>query len=320
VLALIAIAGATASAEPAAKPKDKQQPITELTDDPVLGKANRVEGEEVKGFVAFTFDDGPDPRTTPAVLDALEKYDVPATFFVISQRLLGKLGEASRGVLARELTEGFTVGNHSFSHPNLKAADAKTLDKEIDLAIRVLAKEMERPVGMFRPPYGALNGAGRMRLKRYGVTEVIWSIDTLDWRAHDAKKLRKKVITMITKQNGGIVLMHDVKPITAQIIGDVLDDLEAENCRRLDAKEEPILPVSIHYFLRNGKDPRPVPDAVRKRTEDYRKKLPERCAKRVPKTAEPTKPATAQKSFGDLGKSDLATKQCYDNPLAKGCR
>jgi peptidoglycan/xylan/chitin deacetylase (PgdA/CDA1 family) len=259
--------------------------LTSLTDDPVLGKSPlRVEGEELHGVVAFTFDDGPNPETTPAVIDALEKYDIPATFFIVTQRLSG---EKSRDVLAKELADGFTVGSHSVTHKNLKNATGDTITKEIDASFRTLAKWANRPIGLFRPPYGALSGAGRQRLKQLNVTEVIWSIDTLDWKAHDAAKLRAKVLKMILAQNGGIVLMHDVKPITAKIIGDVLDDLEAENCRRLEAKQEPIWPVSLHYFIKDNKTtPRAIPDAVQKRTAAYKAALPGRCAKRTVKTAD----------------------------------
>jgi peptidoglycan/xylan/chitin deacetylase (PgdA/CDA1 family) len=262
---------------------DDPAPLTSLTDDPVLGKSPlRVEGEEVHGLVAFTFDDGPSPKTSPDVIDALEKYDIPATFFIVTQRLGG---EKSRAVLARELAEGFTVGSHSVTHKNLKNATGDVITKEIDASFRTLAKWANHPIGLFRPPYGALSGAGRHRLSQLGVTEVIWSIDTLDWKAHDADRLRKKVLKMILDQNGGIVLMHDIRPITAKIIADVFDDLEAENCRRLAAKQEPIWPVSLHYFIKNDKKTlRPVPDAVAKRTADYKAKFPDRCAKRT-KTA-----------------------------------
>jgi hypothetical protein len=148
---------------------------------------------------------------------------------------------------------------------------------------------------MFRPPYGSLSPAGRVWLKKLGLTEVLWSVDTLDWKAHDPERLRKKVISMIKHDEGGIVLMHDVKPITARIIAEVLDDLEAENCARLAANREPIWPVSLHYFLRdgragrNGREGRPsreLPAAVKQRTEAYKAALPERCAKRPP-AAEP---------------------------------
>jgi peptidoglycan/xylan/chitin deacetylase (PgdA/CDA1 family) len=302
------------------------------TDDPLLGKAARVNGDEAHGVVAFTFDDGPNPETTPAVIDALEKYDVPATFFIVTSRIVGKHGEKSREVLARELADGFLVGDHSSTHPNLKTAVGSELDKEIDASIRTLAKEANRPVGLFRPPYGALSGAGRMRLKKLGVTEVIWSVDTLDWKAHDADRLRKKVLKMIVHDNGGIVLMHDVKPITAKIIADVLDDLEAENCARLAASKDPIIPVSIHYFLRDGKTPRAIPDAVQKRTEAYKAALPGRCAKRPAKTADLSAGCAENPSaVGCKKASDAAPKRekdggviedstCLNNPLAKGCQ
>ena len=173
--------------------------ILTLTDDPILGKAHAIAGEEHPGLVAFTFDDGPNPDTSPTVIDALDKYDIPATFFIVTQNIAGKSkhAEASRAVLARELASGFTIGSHSVTHPNLKTAEGDTLDREIDASIKTLAMTAHRPIGLFRPPYGSLSGAGRMRLKKLGLTEVQWSIDTLDWKARDAERLRKKVLKMI---------------------------------------------------------------------------------------------------------------------------
>jgi peptidoglycan/xylan/chitin deacetylase (PgdA/CDA1 family) len=254
--------------------------IKSLTRDPALGKADRIDGNEHPGVVAFTFDDGPNPETTPQVIDALEKYNVPATFFIVTQRITGRHGEHGRELLHRELDAGFLVGSHSVSHTSLKRATGDKLGREIDASIKTLAIEAGRPIGMFRPPYGSLSTAGRVRLKNLGLTEVQWSVDTLDWRAHSAAKLRKKVLAMIMHDGGGVVLMHDVKPITAGVIADVLDDLEAENCTRLAEHREPILPVSLHYFLKDGKAPRAVPDAVLQRTAAYKAALPARCAKR----------------------------------------
>ncbi|HEX5061739.1 MAG TPA: polysaccharide deacetylase family protein [Kofleriaceae bacterium] len=284
----------TADATSRKRPAIKAEP-NKFTDDPVVGRGDRINGEEVQGLVAFTFDDGPNPDTTPAVLDALKQYDIPATFFVVTRRLLGKVGEKSRELLARQMSEGHLVESHSVTHAHLGKADAKKLDFEMNKSFEMLSNEAKRPVGMFRAPFGALGGAGRVRLRQLGVTEVFWSIDTLDWKAKHADKLRKKVLAMILKQKGGVVLMHDVKPITAKIVAEVFDDLEAENCRRLAAKEEPIWPVSIHYFLRDGKAPRAVPDEVAKRTEAYKKGLPERCAKR-PAPEPATTPAAATAS------------------------
>ncbi|MCX5741453.1 MAG: polysaccharide deacetylase family protein [Proteobacteria bacterium] len=277
---------------PDAAPKDD---VVALTNDPIVGKADRIDGDEAKNVVAFTFDDGPNPSTTPAVIDALQKYDIPATFFIVTQRITGKSGERSRELLQRELAAGFGIGSHSVTHPNLRAANARTLEKEIDGSIRTLAGQIGKPVGVFRAPYGALGPAGRARLKKLGLTEAFWSVDTLDWQAKNSERLRKKVRTMIVKQDGGVVLMHDVKPITAKIIADVFDDLEVENCARLaakDPKKEPIIPVSIHYFLKDGKTARAIPEDVKKRTEAYKLALPGRCAKRPsPPVAPPTSPA-----------------------------
>jgi peptidoglycan/xylan/chitin deacetylase (PgdA/CDA1 family) len=274
-LVLCLLVGATAIAA-ADAPVDE---LKTLTDDPVLGNADRVDGNEAQGVVAFTFDDGPNPSTTPAVIDALEKYDVPATFFIVTRRL--KHDERSRELLARELREGFDVGSHSVDHANLKQASVAKLDREIDDSLRTLAPEAGRPIGMFRPPFGAFNNRGKRRLATLGLTEVLWSVDTRDWQAKNAATLRKQVLAMILRRHGGVVLMHDVKPITAKIIGGVLDDLEAANCRRLAANRAPIVPVSLHYFLKNGTTSRPVPEGVSRRTADYRAQLPERCARRL---------------------------------------
>lgn len=267
-------------------PKEPKVDVKTLTDDPLLGKGDQIQGEELKGYVAFTFDDGPNPSTTPAVIDALEKYNIPATFFIVSQRIVGKNGEKSREVLQRELKGGFTIGSHSYSHPNLRGS--KKLDLEIDDAVRILAKETGRKVGLFRAPFGALDNTSRGWLKKRGLTEAFWSVDTLDWKASDSERLRKKVMSMIVKQDGGVVLMHDVKPITAKIAHLVFDDLEAENCRRLADKKDLILPVSIHYFIRDKKQQRAIPDEVKKTTEAYRNALPGRCAKRPAPKAEPS--------------------------------
>jgi hypothetical protein len=121
---------------------------------------------------------------------------------------------------------------------------------------------------------------------------------------------------MILHDGGGIVLMHDVKPITAKIINDVLDDLEAENCRRLGAKEEPIWPVSLHYFLRDdARTARSIPADVTKRTDAYKAALPARCAKR-PKPAIGDFGAPSEK---DRPKGVHTSGECLANPLLKGC-
>ncbi|HEY5933404.1 MAG TPA: polysaccharide deacetylase family protein [Kofleriaceae bacterium] len=299
--------------DPVAKKPVVKDDFADLTNDPLLGKADRIGGTEMKGVVAFTFDDGPDANTTPAVIDACEKYDIPATFFIVTRRIVGKHGAKPREILARMVKGGFQIASHSVTHPNLRTASTKVMSSEIDNSIKVLSKEIARPIAMFRPPFGAIDNRGRGWLKKRGLTEVQWSVDTLDWQAKNAEKLRKKVFKMIVAQEGGVVLMHDVKPITAKIVASVFDDLEAENCARLADKKEPIVPVSIHYFLRDKKQPRAIPADVKKRTDAYRAALPARCAKR-PKPVEPP-PDAAKAAKPDAAKPDAKPEAA--KPAAK---
>jgi peptidoglycan-N-acetylglucosamine deacetylase len=263
--------------------------------DPVLGHADRVRPTHASDLVAFTFDDGPDPATTPQVLAALRRYDVPATFFVVTRRLVGARSDDALAVLAEEEHDGFVIGSHSWSHAHLDRIGQRRAAHEVDEAVTTLALALGRPVGLFRPPYGRLGRAAAHELARRGLTDVLWTIDTRDWRAHDPARLRRAVLRMILARHGGVVLMHDTKAITAHVLPEVLDDLEATNCARLARGDRPIVPVSIHYFLTDGAGPhrpgvaRPVPPAIAARTAKYRAALPGRCARR-PEVA--TAPAT----------------------------
>jgi peptidoglycan/xylan/chitin deacetylase (PgdA/CDA1 family) len=259
-----------------------------FTNDPALGLADRIVGRGSRGLIAFSFDDGPNPSTTGDVLDALKRYDIPATFFIVTRRIVGKHSDRARGLLAREISDGHLVASHSVSHHSLGKATARTLEREMDDSLKILSTEAKRPIGLFRAPFGAMGTAGRIRLRRLGVTEVFWSIDTEDWKAKDAQTLRKKAAKLIEKQHGGVILFHDVRPITAEIIASVFDDLEARNCKALAEHREPIWPVSLHYFVHDSNGPRAIPDDVQKRTDAYKIGLPVRCAKRSPAPDAPT--------------------------------
>ncbi len=265
------------SAEPERGPDD----LALLSDDPQLARADRVNGDEIKGRVAFTFDDGPNPETTPHVLDALARYDVPATFFVVTRRLVGPLAEKNRALLGRLVDAGFVIASHSASHTNLTYLSTEAIGREIDQSLRVLSRQANRAIGLFRAPFGALDDRGREHLKKRGLTEVHWSIDAIDWRERDGDRMRERALSEILRLEGGVVLMHDAKEVTARSLALLLDDLEAANCRRLARKRDPILPVSLHYWLRDGGKPRPVPAEVEQRTRAYRDALPARCAARA---------------------------------------
>jgi peptidoglycan/xylan/chitin deacetylase (PgdA/CDA1 family) len=248
--------------------------------DPGLGGGDRIRGDEAPGLVAFTFDDGPKPGTTDRVIDALVAYDVPATFFVVGRRLRGKRAQPARDLIARMLAHDFEVGNHSFSHENLARLDAKGNAEQVDRASQAIGELTGRPVGLFRAPYGAVGKATAAHARKRRLTTVDWSIDSLDWKRPTAARMRQRVVERIFADDGGVVLLHDTKQVTADTIAQILDDLEAGNCARLAAGQAIVVPVSIHYFLRDRGTARAIPAAVEARTRRYREGLPARCRAR----------------------------------------
>ncbi|MBZ0231139.1 MAG: polysaccharide deacetylase family protein [Deltaproteobacteria bacterium] len=244
-----------------------------------LGGAAPTRGDGPRYMVAFTFDDGPSETFTPRILRALAKHDVPATFFVVGRDLADR--PKRRALLGAIARAGHAIGNHTFGHARLTALAPAARDAELDrLAAIVEAETGTRPTTV-RPPYGASSPTLRAALAARGLTEVRWNVDPRDWAFTDPEPLRAAVLDAIIQARGGIVLLHDTERVTALAFPGVLADLEAWNCARVRRGKEPILPVSLHYFLRDGETPRPVPPEVEARTERFRDALLARCGPEV---------------------------------------
>ncbi len=153
-------------------------------------------------LVALTFDDGPHKFRTDEILDVLKKYNVKATFFVV-----GTMAKEYPHLIKRELAEGHEIGNHTYSHHNLKRLDMATLEREIELTEEAIFEACEYRPKLFRPPEGwctenIASVAGRMD---YDV--ILWNIDTLDWAHTESKKIYECVSSSI--KPGSIILFHD---------------------------------------------------------------------------------------------------------------
>ena len=98
----------------------------------------------------MTFDDGPDPRFTPAVLDILKQKNVTATFFVV-----GLNAEDSPGLLARMYREGHVIGNHTYDHPNIATISEEATRRELNATQRLIENATGHATTLFRPPYNA---------------------------------------------------------------------------------------------------------------------------------------------------------------------
>jgi peptidoglycan/xylan/chitin deacetylase (PgdA/CDA1 family) len=150
----------------------------------------------------LTFDDGPDPRYTPDILDTLAKYDVRATFFVC-----GEMAEHNRDLLSRMADEGHVVGNHTWSHPLLTSLGRRRIRSEMERTSEVVEQTCGQAPRWFRAPYGAWNRAAFQLGAELGMEPLAWTVDTLDWTTPGTRTIVDRVEDGAAP--GVVVLSHD---------------------------------------------------------------------------------------------------------------
>ena len=161
-----------------------------------------LHGNPAKNQVALTFDDGPDIRFTPQVLDVLAKHDVKATFF-----LMGARAEAHRDITKRIHDEGHAIGNHTYWHPNLPKENLERLHWEFTETEQVIEDIIGFKPRLFRSPYGALNVEIVKILGEKDYTVIGWDVDSLDWKQPGADIISDNILSNVGF--GSIILMHD---------------------------------------------------------------------------------------------------------------
>ncbi len=162
----------------------------------------RIHARQSAGQIALTFDDGPSATHTLRILDILDRYHIPATFFAVGVNI-----QAHPELLSEIHRRGHEIGNHTFSHPHLKKTDSATLAEELDRTADLIASITGSRPTLFRPPEGVVNDSVRTIVKNSGYRVVLWSIDTEDWRHRPAEQIADHVIR--TARDGSIVLFHD---------------------------------------------------------------------------------------------------------------
>lgn len=156
-------------------------------------------------LIALTFDDGPDSKQTPKILDILKQYDAKATFFVVGKRV-----DLYPDIVRRELAEGHELANHTFTHPYFQGkVSVERLQQEIDSTHKSIKKATGTSPHLFRPPGGYYNQTMVHVTKKLGYQVVLWSWhqDTVDWNRPGVGKIVNKVLN--NARNGDIVLFHD---------------------------------------------------------------------------------------------------------------
>lgn len=160
-------------------------------------------GDEGEKKVALTFDDGPNAPYTPGVLKVLKEHNVKATFFVI-----GKYAKDYPHITKTIVEEGHAIGNHTYSHPDLRFMFNDSIRREIKEAEDIILETTGLVPFLFRPPYGAHNGRIIEIAEEMGYVTILYSLSG----SEGGKKVKPdKIINRILKgiRSGSIVLIHD---------------------------------------------------------------------------------------------------------------
>ncbi|THF69167.1 polysaccharide deacetylase family protein [Deinococcus sp. Arct2-2] len=194
------------------------------------------QGSEAEKTVALTFDDGPDPATTPAVLDALGAANVRATFFVIAAN-----AEAHPNLIGRLLTEGHEVEPHAARHVHawIRSPWGALLDP-LSAARRVSAVTGQ-PARFHRPPHGAYTLATVLGQRMAGVTGAHWSAEGGDWqRGATPETLPAQVLAKL--HPGAVLVLHDAGPgasVTVPALPELLRQMQEAGWRAVPLGEVP---------------------------------------------------------------------------------
>lgn len=168
--------------------------------------------------LALTFDDGPNPMTTPRILDVLDRQHVRATFFVIGSRAVGQ-----EQLLRRMFYGGNEIGNHSWSHPDLTKLTAEQVTDQIQRTqAEIISAGLPAPT-LLRPPYGTVDGKLQSTSP---LALALWNIDPLDWKYQNATEVKNSIVS--EAKPGGVVDLHDIYGTTADAIEPAIIELKTK--------------------------------------------------------------------------------------------
>lgn len=172
--------------------------------------------------VALTFDDGPHPATTPALLAVLQAKQAKATFFVLGNRV-----QLYPNLAADIVNSGQELASHSYTHRFLNRLTPEELAEEIDKSEKVISAVGPKPT-LIRPPGGGYNDRLVWELRQRGYTTVLWSIDPRDWAGKSVQRIVEIVVTQAGP--GSIILLHEGEyaASTPAAVGIIIDRLRAQ--------------------------------------------------------------------------------------------
>jgi peptidoglycan/xylan/chitin deacetylase (PgdA/CDA1 family) len=213
---------------------------------PTLGGGRIIEGWTPHRLIYFTFDDGPDRRTTPLLLDRLDAVGVKAAFFLTASRILGRdAREREQAELAREIvSRGHALGNHTVDHLQLPLLGDAAATDQVARAEEIFERVLGFHPLLIRPPGGARSPRIDDLLAKRGYTTVLWNLGAGDFQVKSASEVLKLFRATLDrreqrgKHRGGVVLLHDTYAWSVDAFQLIWAELWERNCRLLARGEE----------------------------------------------------------------------------------
>lgn len=172
----------------------------------------------------LTFDAGFENGNMPQILEALKAHDVKATFF-----LVGNFFEKEPELVKRMVSEGHTIGNHTYSHPDMSAISSKEsfqaeLQENEALYKEITGQDMPK---LYRPPQGKFCQSNLVMAQEMGYKTVFWSLAYVDWYQDDQPSKEEAFSKLVPRlHEGAVVLLHSTSQTNAEILDELLDKWE----------------------------------------------------------------------------------------------
>jgi len=181
-------------------------------------------GARYRNSVLLTFDDGPDPIVTPAVLNLLREYGARAVFFIVGRRI-----ERAPGLLLEILEQGHLIGNHSYLHANGAQPGFREYRADLLRCQEAIAGLTRRRPRLFRPPLGRISPTTVLASQLVRLKMILWTFDSEDWRCRscaDAEEAARRTAGEIRARD--IVLFHDDNPCVLRVLDRALPSLKGK--------------------------------------------------------------------------------------------
>jgi peptidoglycan/xylan/chitin deacetylase (PgdA/CDA1 family) len=195
---------------------------------PPLAALARATTKHLTKTIYLTFDDGPNPTWSPSILSLLEEYGAHASFFVVGENV-----QRWPSLVQREAQDGDTIGDHTWSHPNLTNMSQSSAYIELGRDRNWITMLTGRPPTLWRPPYEAFNASDLAIATGLEMKMQLWSVDTGDWQLPGTEVIVLRVMAAL--HNGMVVLLHDgggvTRSETVAAVAILIPQLEAAGYR-----------------------------------------------------------------------------------------